>query len=154
MEQKTAPDNIKSADLKKIEQVIGATIRRLPLIMPPASLIGNVLRVVEKEKRKRLLVKLITSSLIAFVSLIWFIFVWQSEGFVIMHSEAGKLLTLIFSDTTLIFQYWREYLLSLIESTPFVSLAIVGILLWITCASLWTTIQAGKIFINSAIKHA
>ena len=90
------------------------------------------------------------SGIVAVLSFVGLIFVWRSESSLIIHSETVKLLSLLFSDFSVILSYWKEYLLSLAESLPVVSVLAVVFFLWITCTTLWLTV---KIYLKSIHQH-
>ncbi len=141
-------------NLIAFEQVVGPALCGLPLERPSVALSDSILNIIEKKKRFYMLIKMIIFSLTSVISLISLYFIWQTEGVIIVNSEAGQLLTLLFSDSAIVFGMWREYLLSVVESLPIVSIVLVAALAWSLIVSLWLVARLSKKFVYKAFKHA
>jgi hypothetical protein len=148
MEEEKLHDKV---NLNIFEQAVSSALRGIPSIQPNIGLSEAILGVIEKKKRFYALIKLVIFSLTSIISLIGLYFIWQTEGAIIINSEAGQLLSLLFSDTAIVLSMWREYLLSLTESLPIVSIVLVSVFIWAFCASLWAVSRLSKKFLLEAV---
>lgn len=96
----------------------------LPVIKPPANLESHILTAVKtiSRHRKRQLTfvsrfAFVASMIALFLSSIW---VYQD----MVHSGFIQSFSLFISDSSAIFNYWRDFLFMLVEAMPFVSLAV------------------------------
>jgi hypothetical protein len=155
MDKTRQQDNLlKNANLAVFEQAVSFALRDKSAIQPNTKLSGLILDAIDKKKRFYILLKMIILSITSVMSFVALFLVWQTEGAVIIHSEAGQLLSLLFSDFRIVLGMWREYLVSLAESLPIVSIVLVAVFAWSLSASLWAITRVSKKFVNSAFKHA
>lgn len=139
--------------MSSFEEIVRSAIKESSAVIPPALLAERVFFAIEKKKRFYVSVKLAVYSAIATVSFVGCVLIWQAEWPNIVNSEAVKLLSLLFSDFSVITNYWQEYAFSLLESLPVVSIIAVAAFVWAACASVWMTARTYKIFIHLNIKH-
>lgn len=140
---------------KSFEEKIGLILSENSQIQPPpAGLSLCIIKKIEEKRRTVAMFKMTFFGLMSVLAVSSLVLVWKSEGQLIINSEAGKLFGLLFSDTATVLSLWKEYLLSLIESIPFVSVAVLFMCIWLTLTSIVVLIKNSKIFINHAIKHA
>jgi len=113
-----------------------------------ADLSKKIVATIEKRQRTGGIIRLVFFSFTTLLSFVVGILLWRSEGQAIISSDVGQLLSLLFSDFGVITSYWREYLSSLVESIPFVSVAMVGALIWAAGASIYELVKNSLIFIH------
>jgi|GEM_PF-2543302 len=113
----------------------------------------KIIMAIEKRARRTDLAKMIVYSLSAVFSLAIFVITWRSESQYIFNSETGSLASLLFSDTGVVLAYWREYLLSVVESLPVFSITALVLLFWLLLSSLWLSLSNYLNFIHHAIKR-
>jgi len=118
-----------------------------------AGLSQKIITAIEKRKRAGVITRLVLFGFTTLLSLVGSALVWRSAGQAFAVSEAGQMLALLFSDFTIVVGYWREYLSSLAESIPFVSVAMVGALVWAALASVYQVIKNSFVLIHSAVWH-
>ena len=145
---------LEEKELTAFEEAVGFIWRDMPLTRPNGRLVGSIISAIEKKRRFYLLIKIMVFSIATVISLAGLVLVWQSEGAIIIHSEAGQLFSLLFSDWAIVSHYWREYLLSIVESLPFVSIIAVALCLWLALVSLWVVARNSKKYFINAFKHA
>ncbi len=135
------------------EEIVQLSIKDSATVQPPASLIERVIFAIERKKRFYAFIKLAVYSAVAVVSSVGCAIIWRAEGASILNSEAVKLFTLFFTDFSIITTYWQEYIISLSESLPVVSIITVAVFAWIACASLWMAARTYTTSFRHAVKH-
>ncbi len=110
-------------ELKKIfKQIVEA---------PSEKLAERIMQAIEREKAKKFRQKLLLirlAFLISFLLMVYFIFQF---GTIIARSEFWTLFSLIFFDTKILFEYWNEYMFSLLETFPVIQLVFLMIPLYL-----------------------
>lgn len=136
------------------EQIIRSAINDESESSKTADLLAEkVLAEIDRKRRFYVFVKLVIYSFSTLLFLVGLIFIWQSEKINIVNSEVVNLFSLLFSDSAVVAKYWQEYVLSLLESFPAVSVIAVGIFVWAVSASLWMTVKTYLLFINRFAKR-
>lgn len=103
-------------------------MRAIGEIKAKEGLRNKVLLAIRKKEQKRARF-FAFSSLIFIVPSVWALFIYTKSVFEALYSSGfSEYLSLIFSDTDIVFAYWREFSLSLVESIPFANIIIVLIL--------------------------
>lgn len=122
----------------------------------PNGLTEKILKTIEHKKMVNYYAKTIIFGFFSLVSVFVLVIALRSEIPYIINSEAGKLVSLLFSDSSIILKYWQQYFLSLIQSLPIVSIIIVGISLWLVCMFVWMAARASLVLIhyNKIKNHA
>lgn len=133
------------------EETVYLSVKDSQVLLPSATLADRVIFAIERKKRFYASIKLVIYSVVATTSFVGLAIVWRVEGSAIINSEAIQLLSLLFSDFSLIVNYWQDYTLSLLESLPVVSIIVVACFAWATCASLWMTARTYKLFSHRAV---
>lgn len=90
---------------------------------PPEHLYKKITSHIHSIERKRLHIRLVFQSIGTLASFALLIPVYQYASAEWMQSEFWNYLSLIFSDSTLAFTYWKELLLSLGESVPILGIS-------------------------------
>lgn len=145
---------LKSAVEKdNFEEILGSTIRTMPKLDIPAGLEARVLAEITRRKKFNLLAKLVVSGSMALASLAVLVISWQTFGPTILSTELFKLLSLVFTDFATVTGFWQEYLISVLEATPFVSIAIIAAVFWLVCASLWEVAKFSLLLSKHKINH-
>jgi hypothetical protein len=134
---------MESVDL--FEQSVREAVKNGSNILPPPFLAGQILSAIAKKRRFYALIKLAVCSFFSLASTASSLVVLRLEWPNMINSEARQLLSLLFSDFTLIAQYWREYLWSVLESLPMVSIMFMAGFIWITVVSL---LMAARAYLN------
>ncbi|OGH91912.1 MAG: hypothetical protein A2534_00260 [Candidatus Magasanikbacteria bacterium RIFOXYD2_FULL_39_9] len=133
------------------EETVYLAVKDSRLVTPSATLADRVLFAIERKKRFYASVKLAIYSLVTITSSIGLAVVWRIEGSAIINSEAIQLLSLLFSDFSIVASYWQDYAFSLLESLPVVSIIVVASFAWAACASLWMAARTYKTFNHRAV---
>ncbi|MFA5062176.1 MAG: hypothetical protein WC526_03445 [Patescibacteria group bacterium] len=122
----------------------------------PNGLAEKIVQTIEHRKMVNYYAKIIIFGFFSLVSVFVLVIALRSEIPYIINSEAGKLVSLLFSDSSIILKYWQQYFLSLIQSLPIVSIIIVGISLWLVCMFVWMMARASLVLIhhNKIKNHA
>lgn len=100
----------------------------------PIELNSVILNKINTENKKKFFRKLLISYSINIASLLGIIstFVYLIKAFI--SSEFYKYISLIFSDGISILSYWREFIMSVVESLPITSITtflfLLGVFLW------------------------
>ena len=139
--------------MTSFEEIVRLSIKDSPEVQPPALLAERVILAIEIKKSFYTLVKLAVYSVITVASFVGFAIVWRSEWANITNSEAAQLLTLLFSDSSLIATYWKDYIISLSESLPIVSIISIAAFIWAACASLWMTARTYITFSHRSVER-
>ena len=101
--------------------------QNLPDIVPSAGLAGMVSRRIQKEEAEKLRRQLWFSRLAALASVAAAALAIMTFGNELVHSEFAKMLSLSFSDLNIIAGNWGDYLQSLMETFP--TLTVIGLLI-------------------------
>lgn len=120
----------------------------------PSDLADKIIVRIKEKQRLAALVKMAVFGVLSILAMAIGVWVWYTQSSAIVSSEVVKLLSLAFSDTAVVLNFWKEYSLSLLESIPFISIAFLLVCLWTLFASMRITIKNGKILFNHAHQHA
>ncbi|MBP6859215.1 MAG: hypothetical protein KBC69_01150 [Candidatus Magasanikbacteria bacterium] len=123
------------------EKAIQEAIAERSAVIPPPFLSAQIMSVIAKKRRFYAFVRLGIFSLFSICSSVGSVLILRVEWPSIAQSEAAQLLSLLFSDFSVIVEYWREYVLSLLESLPLISMILIAVFIWATSALLWMTIR-------------
>jgi len=123
-------------------------------IQAPNGLAGDILSqkiilAIEQKKRAQALMRLVIFGMLTLVFVVIGILDWRTEVQIIANSGIGQILSLLFSDFGMVTSFWREYLSSVAGSLPFVSVAIIGALIWASVVSAYELIKNGLFLINN-----
>lgn len=108
---------------------------------PQSDLSQRIILAIEREKRVRSIWFLVLSSMATVAISVVGVLVWRVEGQSIVSSQFGQILALLFSDFGVVTTFWKEYTTSLVESIPFVSLVMVGMVIWAGLMSLYQVVK-------------
>jgi len=133
------------------EETVYLAVKDSRVVSPSATLADRVLFAIERKKRFYAFVKLAIYSVVSVASSVGLAVVWRIEGSAIINSEAINLLSLLFSDFSIVASYWQDYAFSLLESLPVVSIIVVASFAWATFASLWMAARTYKVFNRRAV---
>jgi hypothetical protein len=122
-------------------------------VLTKTDLADRIFIKIKRHQRLMALFKTAVYSFSAILSLVLLVIVWRSEGSLIINSEVGSIFSLLFSDTAVVLTYWREFLLSLLEAIPVISVAVAAFLGWLVLASLWLVSNNLKNLIHYAVKR-
>lgn len=92
---------------------------------PSKDLRQNIVLTIVKEERQRAKNYLILSSTTALGSVVGVIFSVQYVIQVITQLSFYKYFSLFFSDSDIVLSYWRDFVMSLVESMPFFAITLV-----------------------------
>lgn len=106
-------------------QNIQNLFKRLKNVEPSRGLEGKILKSIAREKSWQVKKRLIFADALTLGSLGAFVFVLMNFWNGIAGSEFWSLLKLLFSDTTAVAAFWKDFLFSLLETFPAVHLAAV-----------------------------
>lgn len=137
----------------EFEVLVGKMVNKGQSITAPVYLSAQIIKSIEKKKKFRAFFKMSCYGLATLVSGVGLFLVWHSVGASIINSEAGSLFSLLFSDFNIVANYWHDYLLSLLQSLPVVSLLSLVILVWLMLTSLWAGIRTYLSFNYHFINH-
>ncbi len=135
------------------EETVYLAVKDSQSIPPSAKLAERVIWAIERRKRFYAFVKLAVYSFVAIASSVGLAVAWSIEGSNIINAKAINLLSLLFSDFSVISQYWQEYIFSLLESLPVVSIIAIASFAWAACASLWKAARTYKLFTHRVTGH-
>ena len=102
---------------------------------------ARIILAIERQKRVRSIWFLSIYSVITALSFVVGVWVWQLAGQAIVDSTFGQLLSLLFSDFSVVIVFWKEYAASLVESIPLVSLTMVGLVILTGLISLYQVVK-------------
>ena len=108
----------------------------------------KIITTIENRRRNGKIFRVVIFSFTTLLSFIGSILLWRSEGQSIITSDVGQLLSLLFSDFGVVTSYWREYLSSLMEAIPLVSVVMVGALIWALGMSVYELVKNGITFVH------
>jgi len=94
-------------------------------VEPPIRLKGLILRRIEMEKSRLMKRKMVLIYSGLSLSSGAFLFVFFSFGNAILKSDFWNLLSLIFSDAEVVISHWSDFVLSLLETLPVVSITVI-----------------------------
>ncbi len=106
---------------KKLDQLF----KNISEINPPEKLTGLILARIEKIQRRNFWTKIAISTLGAFASAstaVYFFIIFKES---ILFSEFWNILSLAFSDATIIASHYPEFFFSLLETLPAMTFAII-----------------------------
>ena len=120
----------------------------LPLPEPPDDLLAKIKSRLLKEQRLRLQRKLVIFTITMTVSAIALIPAFKFVQQELVASGFIQFLSLAFSDFTIVSIYWKNFLMSLLESMPAISLSLflTVILLFLGSLKLW--LKNFRLFLN------
>jgi len=90
----------------------------LPEIAPPAGLCGSILALIERKRKRAARIRLAVFSAVAVSSFAALIPTFRGAWEEASRSGASHYLSLLFSDSSTVLLYWREFILTLAESLP------------------------------------
>lgn len=123
------------------EKAIQEAIAEQAPVAPPPFLNAQIMSAIAQKRRFYAFIRLGICSLFSLCSSVGLVLVLRVEWSGIAQSEAAQLLSLLFSDFSIIAEYWREYAISLLESLPLISMILIAFFIWATSALLWITIR-------------
>ncbi len=137
----------------KFEDQLSLAMKKTTASSLPDGLLAKIQAQIERQKRFEATAKLMGFVFLTLISVTGFLLVGLSSSRIIIDSEAAKLLSLLFTDGSVIIGIWREYFLSVVESLPVGAILIVSILLLLFMYSVRGIILASAKFTNYAIRH-
>lgn len=129
------------------EEAISKALRGLPLALPQTDLADKIILVILKKKQFYASLRLFAYSCLALLSCAGCVVAWNMESSNILNSKLIELLSLLFSDFSIVTSYWKEYASSVLEAVPVFSIFFVAFFVWFFIVSIWKTISAGNLFI-------
>lgn len=139
-------------ETNSFEQQIMALSSQFRHIQAPYALQSAIINAIAGKKRKRAFARIAVYNSMAVLSLVFCAIAWIKNSPASMSSETVKLLSLLFSDWEIVVNYWQDYLFSVLESIPILTLMSLLALLWITVISLKKMIAA-IISLNQTARH-
>jgi hypothetical protein len=102
----------------------------------PKGLRKNILLSIRKEERRRARLYLFVATIVVPSSIFgaWFAILYMAQEF--LSSNFYTYLSLLFSDTDIVFMYWQQFALSLAESIPLIGATVFLMTLAIFLASI------------------
>ncbi|MFA6354440.1 MAG: hypothetical protein WCX12_02030 [Candidatus Paceibacterota bacterium] len=93
---------------------------------PPDGLLDKIILRINTERRRRTIrFRIGLFGVLAVTAVAAFIPAWQELQSEMAGSGFSQFFSLIFSDTQVVLTYWREFILSLIESMPILGITVV-----------------------------
>jgi len=123
---------------QKLEQLF----KNISQINPPERLTGLVLARIEKIQKRRFWTKIALSTLGAFVSAgvaVYFFIIFKES---ILFSEFWSILSLVFSDASVVATHYQEFFFSLLETLPSMTFAIILIPIFTLLLSIYFIFEA------------
>lgn len=105
--------------MKKLEDII----KQIEVVEPSPLLVPKIVAKIKLEKRKALVRQLVWSSLLSLTSLSAVVLLLINLAQTIASSGSYQYLILLFSDSSVVVNYWQELILSISESMPVLALA-------------------------------
>lgn len=100
----------------------------------PEGLVADIIAAVRCENARRRRTRAVTFGIMSVGSLVIAVFAYTSVSHALSSTGFSHYLSLLFSDTSLVAAYWRELVLSILETVPILSvaamLAAVFLFLW------------------------
>jgi len=143
----------KNMDIKNNFERTIQSILTQTTVESQTDLVDRILLTIKRKQKNRALIRTVFFALTTTISCFGLFFVWQTESNAIVNSGIGDLLSLLFSDSAVVLNYWREYLFSMVEAVPIVSVAVIALFFWLISVSAFATINSSKFLINHAVKH-
>lgn len=122
---------------KKIHQLF----KNISEINPPEKLAGLILARIEKIRKQRFWAKIATSALGAFASVSTTVYLFTIFEKSLLSSEFWSILSLAFSDASVIAVHYQEFLFSLLETLPAMTFAIMLIPIFTLLVSIYYTVE-------------
>ena len=100
-------------------------------IEPDLGLKESILNKIEKESKKKAVFSFILggfTSVTSILAAIYSIVLIVKDYYV---SGLSEYISLVFSDSSVVFGLWKEYIYSIVESLPFVTMTVTLVSLWI-----------------------
>lgn len=101
-----------------MKQALHQAFQNLSEKNPPSYLEGAILRKIELERSKQVKKKLFLSYVGSVISIIAVFYTVLSSGVSFIKSDFWNIFSLFFSDMTIVAQYWKDFVLSLLETFP------------------------------------
>ena len=124
------------SDNAKSEQALSQIMAQAPVLAGMDALSDQVWANLEEKMRQRARFRVAFFGCGAILGVLGVVWVWLSSG-AILSAETVQLVSLMFSDWSIVTQNWREYFWSLTESLPVINLAAIALLVWIAGVSAW-----------------
>lgn len=122
---------------KKIHQLF----KNISEINPPEKLAGLILMRIERIQKRKLWTKIATSALGAFASASTTVYLFTIFEKSLLSSEFWSILSLAFSDASVVAIHYREFFFSLLETLPAMTFAIMLIPIFTLLVSIYYTVE-------------
>jgi hypothetical protein len=133
-----------------MEKDYSKLFQNLEPVNTPEGLLGAVHLRIEKEQRRMARTRLAVFIPLAIVSCFAVAFSFQYLAQEVSRSGIGEYLSIIFSDTSTLFAYWKEFSLSIIESMPIWGTALFLGSIFVLLGSLKSVIKNTQITLKYA----
>jgi hypothetical protein len=120
-------------------------------INPPADLGRKIISRLQLEEMKYLKRRLILCWFLFIFSALALFWVWRMLTTTWSKSAIGIFLNLFLTDITIVFKYWQNFILAILESLPVIEMAIFLGFLWVFLTSLRVFIKTLKDYKHSKI---
>jgi len=110
---------------------------------PPEKLSENILMRIEKIQKRRFQLKTLLSTIGSSISVLAAVYLFFILGSSIVNSEFWNILSLAFSDVSVVAQNWQEFSLLLLETIPALTLALILIPVFTLLLSLNSLVNSG-----------
>jgi hypothetical protein len=124
---------------KKLENLF----KNMQLTNPPKKLSGDILMHIEKIQKRRFQLKTVLSTIGSSISVLVAVYLFFILGSSIVNSEFWNVISLVFSDITIVVQNWQEFSLLLLETVPALTLALILIPIFTFLLSLNGLVKSG-----------
>ena len=122
---------------KKIKQLF----KNVSQMNPPEKLAGLILAKIEKIRKKRFWTKIAFSAFGVFASASASLYIFTVYGNSLLSSEFWRILSLVFSDAAIIASHYPEFFLSLLETLPAMTFAIMLIPIFTLLLSIYSIFE-------------
>ena len=122
---------------EKIQQLF----KNVSEVNPPKKIAGLILVKIEKIRKRRFWTKIAFSAFGVFASVSASLYIFTIYGDSLLSSEFWSILSLAFSDAAIIASHYPEFFLSLLETLPAMTFAIMLIPIFTLLVSLYSTVE-------------
>lgn len=145
--------NFHNLNSNSLEKALFSVFEKNPDLAIPADLSARIVAAVLRRQRLNAIIKLSLGSFFSIGSFVVGLLIWRYENLTLAGSGVSRLLSLLFSDFSVVMSFWKEYLLSVAESLPLAPLAAVLAFVWLCLVNLRFALKNYSFLTHHAVKH-